>query len=135
MRAPLLKRAGFAAAAAVIAAACAMTTATAASAAPAVTRQPTSLSIGTKAAVEHHQHVTLIGGRLSSHRAGLPGRLILLVRLSAKDKPVIVGRERSGKFGGVAFAVSPKLAAHYLLAFPGGSAFLPSRSRVVTVKD
>jgi hypothetical protein len=134
MRAPLLKRAGFAAAAAVIATAGAMTTATAASAA-AVTRQPTHLSIATRAAVEHHQHVTLIGGRLTSHGAGLPGRLVFLVRVSAKDRPVVVGRERSGRFGGVGFAVSPKLTAHFLLAFPGGPAFLPSRSVAVTVKD
>jgi hypothetical protein len=135
MRAPTLKRAGFAAAAAVIATAGAMTTATAASAASAATRQPTHLSIATKAAVEHHQRVTVIGGRLTSHSAGLPDRLVFLVRMSAKDRPDVVGRERTGRFGAVGFAVSPKLSAHYLLAFPGGSTFLPSRSVVVTVKD
>jgi hypothetical protein len=135
MRASLFRRAAFAAAAAVIATAGALTATTAASAAPAVSRQATHLSIATRPAVEHHEHVTVIAGRLTSHRAGLPDRVVALVRVGAKDRLIVVGHEHSGRFGGVAFTVSPQLATHYLLVFAGGSRFLPSRSLVVTVKD
>ena len=97
-------------------------------------RLPTHLSIADKRAVERHKHVTIIAGRLTTPGFRLPGRLIFLERVTAKHKPVIVGREHTGRFGGVAFAVAPKTTAHYRLEFPGTPRLHSSHSRIVTVK-
>jgi hypothetical protein len=137
MRSSLLaRRAGAVAAAAVIATTGAMAVAGAAGASTAhAKRLHTHLAIADKRAVEHHKHVTIIAGRLSTPRfKRLPGRLIFLERVAAKHKPVIVGREHTGRFGGVAFAVDPKVTSHYRLVFPGTPRLISSRSRVLTVK-
>jgi hypothetical protein len=137
MRSSLLaRRAGAVAAAAVIATTGAMAVAGAAGASTAhVKRLHTHLSIADRRAVEHHKHVTIIAGRLTVRGfRKLPGRLVFLERITPKHKPVIVGREHTGKFGGVAFAVDPKVTAHYRLDFRGTPRLISSRSRVVTVK-
>ena len=137
MRSSLLaRRAGAVAAAAVIATTGVMAVAGAADASTAhAKRLHTHLSIAEKRAVEHHKHVTIIAGRLSVRGwKKLPGRLVFLERITPKHRPVIVGREHTSKFGGVAFAVHPKGTAHYRLEFPGTPRLISSRSRVVTVK-
>jgi len=137
MRSSLLaRRAGAVAAAAVIATTGVMAMAGAAGASTAhANRLHTHLSIADRRAVEHHTHVTIIAGRLSVRGwKKLPGRLVFLERVTARHKPVVVGREHTGKFGGVAFAVHPKATAHYRLEFPGTPRLISSRSRVVTVK-
>jgi hypothetical protein len=137
MRSSLLaRRAGAVAAAAVIATTGAMSVAGAAGASTVhAKRLATHLSIADRHAVEHHKHVTIIAGRLSVHGfKRLPGRLIFLERITAKGKRVIIGREHTGKFGGVAFAVDPKMRTHYRLEFPGTPRLHSSHSRVVTVK-
>jgi hypothetical protein len=137
MRSSLLaRRAGAVAAAAVIATTGAMTVAGAAGASTAhAKRLHTHLSIADRRAVEHHQHVTIIAGRLTVRGfKKLPGRLIFLERITPRHKPVIIGREHTGEWGGVAFAVHPKGTAHYRLEFPGTRRLISSRSRVVTVK-
>ncbi len=136
MRASLLTRAGSLAAAAVIATTGAMAASGAAGAAPEHPRRlPTHLSIATKRAVEHRRHVTLIAGRLNTVRnISLPGRLVFLDRVVNAHKLFIVGHERTGRFGGVAFVVNPKVTAHYVLVFEGTPLLHSSHSRVVTVK-
>jgi hypothetical protein len=136
MRSSLLaRRAGAVAAAAVIATTGVMAVAGAAGASTAhAKRLHTHLSIADKRAVEHHKHVTIIAGRLTTPGFRLPGRLIFLDRVTARHKPVIVGRERTGRFGGVAFAVAPRVKTHYVLVFEGTPRLHSSHSRVVTVK-
>jgi hypothetical protein len=136
MRSSLLaRRVASLAAAAAIATTGAMSVAGAAGASTAHARRlPTHLSIAEKRAVEHHKHVTIIAGRLTTHGFRLPGRLIFLDRVTARHKLVVVGREHTGRFGGVAFAVAPKVTAHYLLVFEGTPRLHSSHSRVVTVK-
>jgi len=136
MRSSLLaRRAGAVAAAAVITTTGVMAVAGAAGASTVhAKRLHTHLSIADKRAVEHHKHVTIIAGRLTTPGFRLQGRLIFLERVTAKHKPVIVGREHTGRFGGVAFAVDPKLTTHYRLEFPGTPRLHSSHSRVVTVK-
>jgi hypothetical protein len=136
MRASLITRAGSLAAAAVIATTGAMATAGAAGAATAhVKRLPTHLSIATKPAVEHHKHVTLIAGRLSTKdNVSLPGRLVFLDRLTAKHGLVTVGHERTGTFGRVVFVVSPKVRTAFVLVFRGTPRLHSSHSRIVIVK-
>jgi hypothetical protein len=98
-------------------------------------RLHTHLSIADKRAVEHHKHVTVIAGRLTVPGfKKLPGRLIFLERITPRHRPVIVGREHTGKFGGVAFVVDPRFTTHYRLEFPGTPRLHSSHSRVVTVK-
>jgi hypothetical protein len=136
MRASLMTRAGSVAAAAAIATTGAIATAGAAGASTAhVTRVPTHLSIARKPAFEHHKHVTVIAGRLSTlkRNLALPGRLVFLDRV-AKDGLVIVGHERTGKFGRVAFVVDPKAATRFVLVFRGTPRLHSSHSRVVVVK-
>ncbi|HTW01058.1 MAG TPA: hypothetical protein VMF87_12235 [Streptosporangiaceae bacterium] len=132
----LARRAGAVAAAAVIATTGAMTVGGAAGASTThAKRLHTHLSIADRRAVEHHKHVTIIAGRLSVHGfKRLPGRLVFLERITDKGKRVIIGREHTGMFGGVAFAVHPKMRTHYRLEFPGTPRLHSSRSRVVTVK-
>lgn len=96
-------------------------------------RLPTHLSIADKRAVEHHKHVTVIGGRLTSFRFSVRGKVVFLDRV-AGHKLAIVGRERTGRGGGVAFVVDPRKAAHFVLVFPGTRNFHSSHSRVITVK-
>jgi hypothetical protein len=137
MRSSLLaRRAGAVVAAAVIATTGAMTVAGAAGASTApAKRLPTHLSIADKRAVEHHKHVTIIAGRLTVRGwKKLPGRLVFLERITANHKRIIVGREHTGMFGGVAFAVAPRVRTHYRLEFPGTPRLHSSHSRVVTVK-
>jgi hypothetical protein len=98
-------------------------------------RQATHLSIGTKAAIEHHRHVTVIAGRLTAGGAGLAGRVIFLDRVTATAGLVVVDRERTSRTGDVAFVVSPEVTTHYLLVFLGSSRLRGSRSLVVMVKD
>ena len=137
MRASLLTRAGSVAAAAVIATTGAMATAGAAGASTAhMKRLHTHLSIATKHAVEHHKHVTVIAGRLSTRyrNFSLPGRLVFLDRVTPKHHLVVVAKERTRKFGIAAFVVDPKMATHYVLVFEGTPRLISSHSRVVTVK-
>jgi hypothetical protein len=136
MRASLVTRAGSVVAAAVIATSGAMAVAGAADAstAHAPKRLATHLSIAKARAVEHHKHVTVIGGRLTSHNTALRGKLIFLDRVGAKNKLVIVGREHTNRFGVVRFVVDPKATTHYALVFPGTRNFHSSHSGIVTVK-
>jgi hypothetical protein len=99
------------------------------------TPQPTDLSIATKPVARHHRHLTLIAGQLTAGGVGLPGRVIFLDRETATGGLAVVGREHSGRDGGVAFVVSPRAATSFLLVFPGGRGFRASRSSVVTVKN
>jgi hypothetical protein len=96
-------------------------------------RLPTHLSIGDRHAVEHHHHVTVIAGRLTTFRHPLPGRLVFLDRV-AGHKLFIVGHEKTGRRGGVAFVVDPKKATHFVLVFEGTPHLHSSHSRVITVK-
>ncbi len=136
MRASLMTRAGSVAAAAVIATTGAMATAGAAGASTThVKRLATHLSIAKRRAFEHHKHVTVIAGRLSTrHNISLPGRLVFLDRVTPKHFLVKVGRERTGRFGVVAFVVDPKVTARYVLVFEGTPHLHSSHSRVVVVK-
>lgn len=134
MRASFVTRAGSLVAAAVIATTGAAAVAGAAGAATVhAKRHSTHLSIATHGAVEHHKHVTVIAGRLTSGKTALRGRLIFLDRVGPKHKLVIIGREHTNKFGAVAFVVKPKATTHYALVFPGTPRFHSSHSRVVTV--
>jgi len=134
MRATMLARAGSAAAAA-IAATGAIATAGAASAATRHVRPlPTQLSIAQLRAVAHHKPVALIAGRLTSFRFPLPGKEVFLDRGTPQTGWVVVGRERTGRFGDVAFVVSPKVTARYALVFAGTPQFRASHSRVVLDK-
>ena len=135
MRVPLLTRAACAAAAAVIATAGAIASAGAAGAATAAVRQPTHLSIVKRTAVEHHEHVTVIAGQLTSRGVPVAGRLVILDAVTVTHNVIVVGHERSGLLGGVAFAVSPKLLTHYNLVFLGGPALGPTESRAVAVRN
>ncbi|GEM_PF-945017 len=135
MRASLLARAGSLAAAAAIAVTGATATAGAASAATTnVPRLATHLSIAKVPAILHHRHVAVIVGDLRSHRVPLRGKVVYLDRRTADSKWVVVGREVTHRFGGVAFVVDPKVNAQYVLVFRGSLNFSPSHSRVVTVK-
>ena len=136
MRSSLLaRRVTSLAAAAAIATTGAMAIAGAADASTAhVKRLPTHLSVADRRAVEHHKHVTVIAGRLTSFRFALRGKIVFLDRV-AGHKLAIVGHERTGRGGGVAFVVDPKKATHFVLVFPGSPNFHSSHSRVVTVKD
>ncbi len=136
MRASLITRAASLAAAGVIATTGAMAAAGAAGASTAhVKRLPTHLSIATKPAVEHHRHVTVIAGRLTTkHDIPLPGQIVFLDRLTPKHGFVTVGHERTGGFGGVAFVVSPKVPTAFVLVFKGTPKLRSSHSRIVIVK-
>ena len=135
MRASLLTRAGAATAAGAIAVTGAMVTAGAANAATThVRRLPTHLSIAKRHVVEHHRRITLIGGDLRSHRTPLRGKLVFLERKTPGSKWTVIGHETTGRRGGVAFVVNPKVTAHFVLVFRGGGNFQGSHSRVVTVK-
>jgi len=156
MRSSLLTRAGSLAAAAVIATTGAVTVAGSAGAASAagavrtasvvhavdaapahvwrLRRLPTHLSIARARAVEHRRHVTAIGGRLTSFRFRLGGKVVFLARVIARRGLIIVGREHTGRFGTVLFVVNPRLNAHYALIFPGTPRFHSSHSRVVWVR-
>jgi hypothetical protein len=135
MRASLLTRAGSVAAAAAFATTGVMVTAGAADASTAHHRLATHLSVAKRHAVEHHHHVTLLLGRLSTkhHNIGLRGRLVFLDRVTKKGV-VQIGHERTGAHGRVAFAVDPKGTAAFVLVFKGTPRLHSSRSRVVTVK-
>jgi hypothetical protein len=136
MRSSLLaRRVASVAAAAAIATTGAMTVAGAAGASATHARRlPTHLSIADRRAVEHHKHLTVIEGRLTSFRFPLRGKLVFLDRVTARHKLVIIGREHTGRGGGVAFVVDPKCTSHFALVFPGTPNFHSSHSRVVTVK-
>jgi hypothetical protein len=140
MRASLFTRAAAVAATTVIATTGGTAVAGAAGAAAAHAhahiRPHTHLSIATKPVVEHHKHATVIAGRLTTVRGrSLPGRVVFLFRLAPKHWPLNVGREVTGKFGGVAFVVDPKIRTHYVLVFEGTRRFHSGHSRVVSVKD
>jgi len=135
MRASMLTRAGSVAAAAAIAATGAIATAGAAGAATHPARRlPTHLSIVKLRAVAHHQHLTVIAGRLTSFRFPLRGQEVLLDRRTPGSGWIVAGHERTGRFGDVAFVVSPKVTARYALVFAGTGNFRASQSRVVTVQ-
>ncbi|MGH3399810.1 MAG: hypothetical protein ACRDPO_34515 [Streptosporangiaceae bacterium] len=135
MRASLLTRAGAATAAGAFAVTGAMVTAGAANAATThVRRLPTHLSIAKRHAVEHHRRITLIGGDLRSHRTPLRGKLVFLERRTPGHKWTVIGHEATGRRGGVAFVVNPKVTARFVLVFKGSPNFQASHSRVVAVK-
>ena len=135
MRASLMTRAGSVAAAAVIATTGVMATAGAADASTAHHRLATHLGIAKRQAVEHHHHVTLLLGRLSTkhHNIGLRGRLVFLDRVTKKGL-VQIGHERTGGHGRVAFAVDPKGTVKFVLVFKGTPRLHSSHSRVVIVR-
>jgi hypothetical protein len=133
MRATTLARAGSVATAAVIAAGGAMATASAASAAPAAPKLATHLLIAKHRAVEHHKKVTVIGGDLRSHKSGLVGKVVFLDRKVPGGQWTQVGKEVTGKLGGVVFVVNPQVTARFVLVFKGDANFRPSHSRVVSV--
>ncbi len=134
MRSSLLaRRAASVAAAAAIAATGAMAVAGAADASTVhAKRLPTHLSIGDRRLVEHHEHLTLIVGRLTSLHFPLRGKLVFLDRVAGHTLTV-VGHERTGRGGGVAFVVGPTTTTNYQLVFPGTPNFHSSHSRVITV--
>ncbi|HXP19790.1 MAG TPA: hypothetical protein VN840_09120 [Streptosporangiaceae bacterium] len=134
MRASLLARAGSVAAAAVIAVTGAVATAGAADAAAHVRRLPTHLSIAKVPAILHHRHVAVIVGDLRSHRVPLAGKIVFLDRKTPGGPWVVVRKEVTRRHGEVAFVVSPKLNARYVLVFKGTLNFSPTRSRVVVVR-
>jgi hypothetical protein len=136
MRASLLTRAGSAAAVGAIAITGAVATAGAADAATAhAPRLPTHLAIAKRHAVEHHRRITVIGGDLRSRRVPLKGKLVFLDRKTAGSTTwTVIGHESTNRFGQVAFVVNPTVTAHFVLVYKGSPNFLPSHSRVVTVK-
>jgi hypothetical protein len=133
MRASLMARVGSVAAAAVIATGGALATASAAGATT-THKLPTHLSIIKHRARVHHHVLTVIGGRLTSHRHDLRGKVVYLDRKVPGHKWVQVRHEVTNRHGAVAFVVSPKVEARYVLVFKGSPNFQPSHSRVVTVK-
>ena len=133
MRASLLTRAGAAAATGAIAISGAMVTAGAANAAT-THRLPTHLAIAKRHAVEHHQHITAIGGDLRSGRVALRDKVVFLDRRTPGTRFTVVGHETTNRFGQVAFVVNPKVTARFVLVFKGSANFRASRSQVVTVK-
>ena len=135
MRASLMTRAGSVAAAAAIATTGVMATAGAADASTAHPRLATHLGVAKRHAVEHHHHVTLLLGRLSTkhHNIGLRGRLVFLDRVTKKGL-VQVGHERTGAHGRVAFAVAPKGIVKFVLVFKGTPHLHSSHSHVVVVR-
>ena len=135
MRASLLTRAGAATAAGAIAVTGAMVTTGAANAATThVRRLPTHLSIAKRHAVEHHRHLTVIGGDLRSRRFGLRDKVVYLERRTPGTKWAVAGHETTNRFGQVAFAVNPAATTRFVLVYKGSKNFRASRSRVVTVK-
>jgi hypothetical protein len=99
-----------------------------------VKRHPTHMSIADKRVTRHHKHVTVIGGRLTSGKTGLGGKLVFLDRVTG-HKLALAGRERTSRGGFVVFVADPKKATHFVLVFPGTPRFHSSHSRVITVKD
>ncbi len=135
MRASLLARAGSVAAAAAIATTGAVAAAgTAGAATTHPLRLPTHLSVAKVSAVAHHPHERIILGDLTSHRVPLQGKAVYLDRRIAHHRWAVVAREVTDRRGAVAFVVSPRKNAHFVLVFRGSPNFRPSRSRVVTVK-
>jgi hypothetical protein len=135
MRASLMTRAGSVAAAAAIATTGVMATAGAADASTAHPRLATHLGVAKRHAVEHHHHITLLLGRLSTrhHNMGLRGRLVFLDRIT-RNGLVQIGHERTGAHGRVAFAVDPKGIAVFVLVFKGTPRLHSSHSHIVVVK-
>jgi hypothetical protein len=128
-----MARVGSVATAAVIATGGAMATASAAGATT-THKLPTHLSIIKHRARVHHHVVTVIGGRLTSDHHALRGKVVFLDRKVPGHKWVQVRREVTNRHGAVAFVVSPKVEARFVLVFKGSPNFQPSHSRVVTVK-
>jgi hypothetical protein len=133
MRASLLTRAGSAAAIGALAITGAMATTGAADAATAH-RLPTHLAIAKRHAVEHHKRITVIGGVLRSHTVALKDKTVFIDRRAPGGKWAVIGHEQTNRFGQVAFVVNPKATAQFVLVYKGSVNFLPSHSRVVTVK-
>jgi hypothetical protein len=134
MRSSLLVRAGSVAAAAAIATTGAMATAGAAGAATTHPRLATHLSIAKRRAILHHMHAVVIAGLLRSHKVPLRNEVVFLERRTAGTAWVVAGRERTHRLGGVAFVVTPKVNAQFVLVFKGTRNFRPTHSRVINVK-
>lgn len=135
MRASLLVRAGSLAAAAAIATTGAMAATGAADAATAAPHKlPTHLAIAKRPATLHHKRVTLIAGQLRSHRVPLRDKVVYLDRRTAGTKWTVVGKAVTGRLGRVAFVVTPKVKAQFVLVFRGNPNFRASHSRVIDVR-
>jgi hypothetical protein len=95
---------------------------------------PTRLSIVAAKSTITVGHSDTIGGALASAKGPVVGRTIILDKATAKtDRWVPVEEKLTGKHGGVAFTVAPRVDTIYKLVFKGGPIYKASHSGVVFV--
>lgn len=98
------------------------------------TRLATALSIRVAHPMTNLAGNDAISGRLTSHRRALRHKIVVLVsRADGASAWSFVRAKRTGRHGGVAFAVHPAASSHYRLVFQGTPNFRPARSAIVHV--